>query len=156
MFCPFYTMADASVGKIWEAGNDLHDWPEFICMFLYSHVKCLWLCWASRCGVSRPLHVITAHGFSNMAALGWLDILHVAQGHVGNAKACDLLSLSFGIMCHFCSSWMVEVVRILSRFKRRGCRGYLSMEECQQICGHVWQPPQWTDCNSFTHTTSTC
>lgn len=35
---------------------------------------------------SRPFHDVIAHGFSNMTVLGWLDILHVAQGSKSKCK----------------------------------------------------------------------
>ena len=54
--------------------------------------------------------------------------------------------------CHFCSTRMVEVVRVLSDSSRIDADVALNGRVSKNLW-HVWKPPQRTDCNSFIHST---
>lgn len=71
-----YPMVEASVGKIWKVGSNLHGGPGFNCFF-FTHMSNAWNHVGYLCGVHKPFHHVTAHGFFSMSVPGWLDSLYV-------------------------------------------------------------------------------
>lgn len=116
MVCVCSTLAGASVWKIQRSGRNLHDGSESS-IGVFTHMSKFWghVGHLSPCPVqmSPGGHCI---GFSNMANLGWLDILHVALGSKNKYKSCVALKSQ----CHLCSTRMVEVVRIPYPDSREG------------------------------------